>query len=486
MKVSELGFHILDAEISRVQKHLSTLQKQRARCEAHTKKLRIAVAPHKYLPPEILAEVFLHCLYHDPLDGRLAILGRSPHLLPVPLVLGRVCSRWRQIAFGEKRLWNSIHYEGNLRRHVILLQEAFRHSGQSTLQLEAVESRISGLYQSFLHEVVLPQLHRITSLLLDVGGATFQDFLRLPSGLLDELECVKIQIHRGDEYSSSPQAPTTVFQGASRLRRVTIPLLNSRPWLDLTLPWGQLIYLALTYESMELTDSFKVLSLCRNLSECYLCLCPDSDSKPIPPASIQLPHLRNLGVNMSKKPAYRDYFRPLVTPKLEQFAFVLSDPSADHLKELRETIDRLYMSIPNLRLVLLYNGDRGDGILRLARSLPPLTSIKASHQRFLPASTMKLIARDVFFQTLTSLEACIHPSDTKDLVEMFKGCWTRARQSNSAYTGIRSATIVVVVSEKKISELSRVIAGIQKELGVPDAKITLRQWHSHHGRSWLF
>jgi len=177
------------------------------------------------------------------------------------------------------------------------------------------------------------------------------------------------------------------------------------------LPWNRLTYLALTPTFMELTDSFKVLSLCTNLCECYLCLCPDS--KPptvVPPAIIQLPHLRKLGLKMSRESSYADYFRPLMIPKLEEFAFVLSDPSADHLKDLRETIDRL--SIPDLGLVLYYDGDGGDDILRTAHSLPPLTSIKV-YQYFLRASTMELIAQDAFFQTLTSLEACIRCSERR-------------------------------------------------------------------------
>jgi len=177
--------------------------------------------------------------------------------------------------------------------------------------------------------------------------------------------------------------------------------------------------------------------------------------------------------------------RPLVIPKLGQFAFVLSDPSDDHLKDLRETIDRL--SIPDLRLVLHCNGYSMDDLLRLARSLPPLTSITA-YDYVLPASTMELIAQDACFQTLTSLEACINRYNTKDLVKMFKVYWmTRARQSNNAHTGIHFTTIEVLdASEKDIFELSRDIAVIQKELGAPDAKIILRPWRSHCSHSWLF
>ena len=307
LKGSESEIHNLDAEILRVQGHLASLQAKRARYEAHTKKLRIAVAPHKYLPPEILAEVFLRCL---PPDGRLGILRRSPRPLPAPWVLGHVCSRWRQIALGEKRLWDSIYYEGNSRRHVVLLKEAFKHSGPSSLQLEARESG-DKLFKPFFREVVRPELRRITSLFLAIEEMTFKEFLLLPSGLLDGLECVKIHISPGVGYRSLP--PATVFQKAHRLRRVTIPLFRCHSPLDLALPWDQLTYLALTTEDIELTGLLKALSLCMNLCECYLYPWPDSKRLPVfPPASIQPPHLRKLTLNMSAAPfkLYADYSDP--------------------------------------------------------------------------------------------------------------------------------------------------------------------------------
>ena len=168
-------------------------------------------------------------------------------------------------------------------------------------------------------------------------------------------------------------------------------------------------------------------------------------------------------------------------PKLEEFAFVLLNPSEAFLKELRETIDRL--SIPDLRLVLQYPGYRGDDILRIAHALPPLTTIKA-YEWIFSASMMELIAQETCFETLTSLE--IVTEDTKGLVNMLKTHWMRARQSNNTHTGIWSAAFETrSATEKDISEFWRDIAAIQKQLGVTEAKFTLRPWASV-GRPWQF
>jgi len=271
--------------------------------------------------------------------------------------------------------------------------------------------------------------------------------------------------------------PATVFQGALRLRRVTIPFYHyCRSPLDLALPWGQLTYLALTPGEIELTDSLQVLSLCTNLCECHLCLSVDGESliTVFPPADIQLPYLRKLGLEMSWGSSYADFFRPLVLPKLEQLTFVLSNSSKHHLNDLREAIDRL--SIPDLRLQLHYNEGDEDDLVRLAHSLPPLTSIKAD-ECALPASAIKLIGQEACFQTLTSLEIVTGARNVKALVGMLKAHWARARQSNNMHTGIRSASIKVMdASEKNISDLSQDIAIIQKQLGVTDAQISVRRW----------
>ncbi|KAJ7685721.1 hypothetical protein DFH06DRAFT_1289499 [Mycena polygramma] len=54
------------------------------------------------LPPEILAEIFLHCL--PP-----AYESMLPHFYSAPLVLCRVCRRWRDVATATSALWSKLH-----------------------------------------------------------------------------------------------------------------------------------------------------------------------------------------------------------------------------------------------------------------------------------------------------------------------------------------------------------------------------------------
>ena len=56
------------------------------------------------MPPEILAEIFLSCLPHKPIDHE------QPNVNISPMNLCRICSYWRNVALGTPGLWNSLYH----------------------------------------------------------------------------------------------------------------------------------------------------------------------------------------------------------------------------------------------------------------------------------------------------------------------------------------------------------------------------------------
>ncbi|TDL19828.1 hypothetical protein BD410DRAFT_398116 [Rickenella mellea] len=63
------------------------------------------------LPPELLSEIFWHCLYH----GRDApVTHKTRTTLHAPLLLGRICSRWRTILISTPELWSIIIIGGHI------------------------------------------------------------------------------------------------------------------------------------------------------------------------------------------------------------------------------------------------------------------------------------------------------------------------------------------------------------------------------------
>ena len=58
----------------------------------------VALAPISALPTELLLEIFMGCLPEHP----------EPSRKVAPLLLCRVCSKWRAIALAQPQLWTSL------------------------------------------------------------------------------------------------------------------------------------------------------------------------------------------------------------------------------------------------------------------------------------------------------------------------------------------------------------------------------------------
>ncbi|KIM73772.1 hypothetical protein PILCRDRAFT_54680, partial [Piloderma croceum F 1598] len=65
--------------------------------------------PVQRFPPEILSEIFIHCLetkwFNPAYYEHLLYLRILPRLDRAPLLLGSVCRQWRAIALSTPRLW---------------------------------------------------------------------------------------------------------------------------------------------------------------------------------------------------------------------------------------------------------------------------------------------------------------------------------------------------------------------------------------------
>ncbi|KAF7368801.1 hypothetical protein MVEN_00205200 [Mycena venus] len=111
-----------DAEIQRIRSHLAPHEAELARLESLIRDLNVQIKaltvqrdrvkdyidPHRAiishprrLPQDILEQIFLACLptRHNTIMS----------VLEAPLLLGRICSAWRAIAFATPRLWTTLH-----------------------------------------------------------------------------------------------------------------------------------------------------------------------------------------------------------------------------------------------------------------------------------------------------------------------------------------------------------------------------------------
>lgn len=93
----------LDLEIARAQAILNGFISQRKTIVAQIHSCQQAIAPHRKLPDELLAEIFVR----SGLDIFLPI-SESDSLRTTPYNILRVCWRWNHVTLGIRQLWNSL------------------------------------------------------------------------------------------------------------------------------------------------------------------------------------------------------------------------------------------------------------------------------------------------------------------------------------------------------------------------------------------
>ncbi|KAF5346307.1 hypothetical protein D9758_011508 [Tetrapyrgos nigripes] len=92
---------LVDDEITRQESILNELKCRRDLLSRSINNHRILLSPIRRLFPELLAEIFIHCLPSNHLPTRSSA--------EAPLLLLRICKRWRDIALKTPRLWCGIH-----------------------------------------------------------------------------------------------------------------------------------------------------------------------------------------------------------------------------------------------------------------------------------------------------------------------------------------------------------------------------------------
>lgn len=93
--------HSSNDEISRLTAAIDKLVLQREALQRNVASYKAILAPIRLLPEDMLREIFLRCL---PCNKAAA-----PVIADAPLLLGRICRSWRELALSTTALWVSIH-----------------------------------------------------------------------------------------------------------------------------------------------------------------------------------------------------------------------------------------------------------------------------------------------------------------------------------------------------------------------------------------
>ncbi|KAK1229783.1 hypothetical protein PQX77_007131 [Marasmius sp. AFHP31] len=383
-------------------KRLKQLEDEAALLQTESDELRIFVNQHKALvspirrlPPDLLSEIFFHCLP----TGHLPV--RS--VTEAPLLLTVICRGWRDVALGHPRLWNSIliqlpeHPGANwLTRQNV---EPMRHEdwvaivnqrsdgiktwlGRSgslpiTFSLNDDEGEnfraIGGLWNSSYVETTFQAVNRLLKVLLrhsarwmNVQFCVQNSVLRL----LDNLDHQELPILRSLRIFRSVfeavNIPAVVGHQDLSVNLFRLPSLREfsvhndlRNPLEFPIPWRTLTTLVITHRnfnsggsrfSMTPGYAMELLSRCfQTLEFCklFIVVLPNQEDDVARLQSVQRPlvfsrlHTLMLEFELSLLPAAEhplttdglaQVFNIIETPSLETFALRLQTPASDRLR----------------------------------------------------------------------------------------------------------------------------------------------------------
>ncbi|KAF7314681.1 F-box domain-containing protein [Mycena kentingensis (nom. inval.)] len=137
----------LDAEIGDMEATLSALKSRRDVLNDEIAAYRSLLAPIRRISQHALEEIFLACLP--------AANNASVDPSQAPLLLGRVCRYWRELAYNTPTLWNTLHVSGldDERIHEHMDQFFGRARGEATSippAPEDVRAAFSGILEKWL------------------------------------------------------------------------------------------------------------------------------------------------------------------------------------------------------------------------------------------------------------------------------------------------------------------------------------------------
>ncbi|KAJ3570921.1 hypothetical protein NP233_g4091 [Leucocoprinus birnbaumii] len=355
------------ASISRLQKMHDSLSLEKQRLINLIAKNRAMISPFKRLPVDIVEEIFYHCL---PVAHNAVTSVHEP-----PLVLGRVCKTWRQVAYSTPRLWTSIHIVAILSGRSTYLEERDAELGGISAWIS--RSGALPLSISIFHDDPLPQwpgqsleyqiqpyldtlysqLHRWKSIYFTFRDINWTDILsRIHSEdvpLLEELQIIDNIASMGWTVSSEDVDIISAFSRqdgvlcAPRLRSLSLPHYIAHT-LSKDMRWERITSLDITYHHIPFLGDFGRIAIqCSNLTHLTIAFTPvwstfqGSDPWPSsfigetdplsPPLLIPLPSLQYLSI----------LARPANDDGVYQTLTALSTPALRHLTWQRPSVDPL-------------------------------------------------------------------------------------------------------------------------------------------------
>ncbi|KAF8194631.1 hypothetical protein BJ912DRAFT_924107 [Pholiota molesta] len=322
---------VLNEKISEMERIIKPLKLERDsladEIQQHTRWL---TAFHCF-PDDMLREIFLACLP----DQHNAIMSCRE----APLLLGRVCRRWRSVVYSTPSLWASLHIpypspmthppraneearrlikgdQEKLKKHQVAIKDWIQRSGACPLSLsficldaESKSHNVHSVIQSYL-DIMLSVSHRWNALQLYIPpGKLFNRIASIHKTSVPMLKHLRLSfsadlsVEDGLEWSSSN------FLNSISLYSLDITYIPFHPNSVSSDFWSNLTYLTmdtkksyhyrLDEDMASIEEAYFIFSTCRRLVHCSLEVFdsdfPDATSRS-GVISLPLPDLKSLSI----------------------------------------------------------------------------------------------------------------------------------------------------------------------------------------------
>ncbi|PPQ95617.1 hypothetical protein CVT26_008646 [Gymnopilus dilepis] len=360
-------------------------------------------------PVEVISTVFLHYKDYKVTDRSHGPLAR--------LKLGRICRRWRQIAWSTPRLWAELYIDrehATSQTHVELAKEWLGRSGTLPLSIQyyskncndrAYGGIVPQVYKQ-MFEAIARCSDRWYSLTLGLPSALLEDLgsLPLPTSTLHDLA-----LHaswQDDDNFCIPNYPriATFFQCSPKV--VDIACLNA------ALNWTSVTVLKL--ELVDVAEVLFIFQTASNLSDCSLLEVVDrgSDMSTVTERGlITCPVLKDLFIQFGDGQAPADFCNVVSLPALKYLLFE-SFEDYDIEFSMNDVITLLSQSLCPLKKLHINEAEFEAG--SLTNVAPLLSSLTELHITFCPAffegHSTEYDAFDAFYQFLANPgQSATHP-----------------------------------------------------------------------------
>lgn len=440
---------IINHEICQLRCTLSCLQDKAKHRRKQLARYRVAVAPQKNLPPEVLAEIFVHCLLESTLNIGVPPLSTGKEVA-TPWAIMRVCVRWRQVALGEPRLWNrlQVNYKSFSMNNLTKLAKTALSRSRNPSAIRLILSDVSSMEWSHILEdainpvaaLILPRhIQGLKELVIKgIPLEWMHFFFNIPPGQMKSLESVELDVRL--TYTAFFKMPlsshSAIFLSAPHLRKVTFTsdgYFVLRPHA-LLLPWAQLTEFRLKGILMNVYEARDALGLAHNLVYCEMALGLDQ-MKPVyihgDAESATLPFLQSLTVQVTQTLLFSAFLSPLSLPALTKF-----DVLGCQAWPQQEVITLLNRSGCKLRSFSA-NSVPMDDVEPLLEHMPSLISL---HLGFISALVFQRMSQGHLVPNLECLKCSAISLDS--FIDYLENCLEKQSAAQISPVGLRDAEII--------------------------------------------